>query len=370
MITKFKIFEGYSSSIAEELADQLDSSFVEEWYDKHYEMDVSEIISMSSARNILNAFDENEYKEDFMREYISGYEFSEIQDSDLKSYIENHMDSDKETKILELYNDTNSDEDNDIKSEIDGIVSFTKTKTGKITIIVTSIEGKVKKYKVPEDNKIVVEDGESVEEDKLLSTEKEIDYEDYMLDDLDEDQLREVVEDSNEEEECVEETINGWYEDRSGEELLEEFYGDLEKMEGPELYKIISNYVDDDELLDNWKEGEDYEYKKEQVQEQIYRLPDIQRDLIEKNPDNALALAELWESEGDNDTIGDEHDFQKGYIEKYVKDNIDEGDDEEYIADTKADALFYLHEHFGLDDDIREEYKNYLWKVDQDKFNL
>lgn len=370
MITKFKIFEGYGNSTAEELVDQFDSSFIEEWYDEHYNIDADEIIGMSSARNILNAFDEDEYKEDFINDYVAGYEFSEIQDSDLKEYINNHMDDDKKEKILELYNESNYDDDNDITSDIEGIVSFSKTKTGKITIIVTSIDGIVKKYKNTTGNKIAVEEGDHVEEDELLSTEKELEYEDYMIDELDEDQLREVVENSNEEEECVEETVSGWYEHMSGEELLEEFYGNLDKMDGPELYKIISNYVDDDKIVDNWKNGEDYEYKKEMVREEIYRNTELQEKLIEIDQKNAVALAELWEAEGDDNNIGEQYDFQKGYIEKYIEDNTDETDEEEFISEIKSDALFYLHEHFGLDDDIREEYKNYLWRVDSDKFNL
>lgn len=370
MITKFKIFEGYGSSTASDLADKLDSDFVEEWYDEHYNIDADEIVGMSSARNILDAFDEDEYKEDFIKDYISGYEFSELQEHELKEYINNHMTDEKEEKILELYNTNNFDDDNDINSEIEGTVSFIKTKTGKRTIIVTSIDGKVKKYKIPEDNKIAVQDGEHVVVDELLSTEKEIEYEEYMLDELSEDDLKEVIEDSSEEEECIEETINGWYEGRSGEELLEEFYGDLDKMEGPELYKIISSYVDDDQLVENWKSGEDYSYKKEQIQEEIYRNTELQRALVEKDPDNALALAELWEENDDDNTIGDEYDFQKGYIEKYVKDNTDETDDEEFVSEIKSDAVFYIHDHFGLDDDIKEEYKDYMIQVDTQKFNL
>jgi hypothetical protein len=382
MITKFKIFESHGNSTADDLIDQLDSSFIEEWYNKHHDIDASEVISMSSQYSIMKFFDEDRYKKDFIRNYY--YEFSELSDHDLKEYIENHMDSDKEEKILELYNENNYDEENDIESDIEGVVSFKKTKTGKTTLIVTPTEGKAKKYKIPEDHNIVVEEGEHVIVDELLSTEKDIEYDDDMLNDLDDDQLREVIEDSSEEDDCVSWTIDNWYGSQSGVDIFDEFsglaikngkygqykYGSFEELDGSELYKHVKDYIDVEELVDDWKESEDYEYKKETVRDEIYRETELQEKLIEIDPKNALALAELWEDEGDKDNIGDQYDFQKGYIEKYVEDNTDETDDEEYISEIKSDALFYLHEHFGLDSDIREEYRNYLWKVDSDKFNL
>lgn len=369
MIKKFKIFERYNSSIEDELIDELDSSKVEEYYDDNYNIDVSELISMSSTRTLLDAFDDEKFKDDFISDYKNNYELSELSDYDLKSYIENHMTTKKENKILELYNSNNYDEDKDINSEIDGTISFEKSKKDKVIIVVTSKTGEVKKYKVPRNNKVIVENGEYVTEDELLSTEKEQFYEDYMLDELSEDDLKDVIEDSDEEYECVEETIDGWYSGETGEDIIESMYGRIDRMEPSELYKYIENYIDDDKLIENWKEGEDYEYKKEFVKEYIEREPDLQRNILGNSPSMVLKLAELFEGSTSSNNIGDEYNFQKAYIEQYAIENADE-DDPEDIKDKKEDAVLYLDDEYGLDDDIRKEYEDYMLKVTMKKYNL
>ena len=318
MIKKFKIFEKLISerySIAKDLVDQFDDTYIEKWYDDNFDMDVSEIIDMSSTRNILDCFDDDRYRDDYIQDYINSYEFSEIDKDDLKRYIEKNLTTKKEDKILEIYNSNNYDEDD-------------------------------------EDSK------------------KETEYEDYMLDELDQDELRDVIDDSNEESDCIEELINGWYSGRSGEDILEEFHGNVDRTEARELYDIISYYVDDDKLKQNWQDNKDFDYKKERLEEDLPYNVELQRDLIDKDADNAVALADLWENESSSQNIGDEYDFQKGYIEKYTKDNTDENDDEEFVSDIKSDAVKYLYDNFGLDSNIEEEYEDYMWKVTASIYNV
>ena len=377
MITNFKLFE--SSSIASDLIDYCSDDFIESWYDDHYDISVSEIVSMSTASNLLMFFDDEGYKNDFIRDYISGYEFSEIQEYDLKNYIENNLTNEKEEKILELYNSNNYSGDEDIVSDIDGIVSFViptqpndkVTRSSKRQIIVTSNTGKIKKYKSPKDFTILVQDGEEVIAGEVLSTGKETEFSSYMLDELDEDGLREVIEDSNEEDECVEESINNWYDGQDGEDLLREFHN-VDDMDASDLYDVISSYINDDKLVQDWKDNEDFTYKKECIEGDIYNNTEIQRHILEQNSDSAVQLAELWEETSSNETIGDERDFQKAYIEKYFEDNKDddEDDDSDDNKEIKADALLYLSDNFGLDSDIEEEYHDYIWKVNSAKYNI
>lgn len=372
MIKSFKIFENYGST-ANTLADQFDSDYVEEWYKENNSYDVSEIISMSSTRDILNCFDDQEYKDDFVKGYVDSYEISEFDKDELKRYVEEHLDG-KEDKILDVYNDNYYYGEDDITSDIDGVVSIKTMKDGNTKIIITPKTGKIKQYKVESDFHILVNEGEQVKIDEVLATGKSVEYDDNMLDDLAADELREVIEDSNEEYECTEWIIEGWYEGRDGEDILSEFHN-IESMEASDLYDIISNYVDDDQILKNWEDGEDYSYKQERLEEEIHRNQGLQRYLIDKDPDNASLLAELWEEEGSsgNDVIGDEYDFQKAYIQKYIKENADDEEikDEEYVGTLIEDALEYLHDNFGVDDAIEKEYYPHMWKITaKSKYNL
>lgn len=373
MIKKFKIFEKYTSS--SDLVDQFDDDFIDEWYDENYNIDAEEIASMSTIQTILDCFDDNEYKEDFIRDYVNSYDFSEIEKYDLKSFIEENLTGEKEVKILDIYNASNYDESDDITSDIDGIVLFNtttpsakKSMKSKNQIFVKSQTGEIKKYKIPKDFTILVEENQVVNKNAVLATGKETEFSNYMIDELDQDELRDVIQDSGEEEECTEQLINGWYSGQSGEDILEEFES-IKDMDPLRFYKKFSRYIDDDKLIKDWKDGEDSTYKKEQLQERIYDTKTLQRYLIKKDPDNALALADLWEEERSTKTIGDEYKFQKGYIKKYVEDNIDETDEESRTS-TIEDALQYLHENFGVHPKIEIKYEPYMWKITASKYNL
>lgn len=361
MIKSFKIFERYSSN--NELTDQFDDDYVDKWYEKNNSIDESEVISMASTDKILDYFDDDQYKEDFINGYISGYEFSELESSDLKSYIEEHLDDKKEQKILDIINSNNYDEDDDIVSEIEGKVSFIKTKKDNNRIVITSNKGEIKKYKIPGNYTILVQENQYITADTKLASGEETEFNDSMLDDLSKDELQDVIEDSNEEYDCIEETINGWYDGRSGQDILEEFHN-IDNLEASELYDIIEDYVDASKMAEDWTSEEDSDTKRERIGEEIYRDVELQRYLIEKDPDNAVEIEELWSERGSED-IGDEYDFQKGYIEKKKKDDYDpETDDEEYLSDIMGDILLYLDNSYGLNDDIEEEYSKYMEKVE------
>ena len=337
MITNFKIYgKLITESVESNLADQFDYDFVEKYYKKHHKIGLDEIISMSSHENIMNCFNGNKYKEDFLRNY--SYEFSEFDKGDLKPYIENNLDDEKKIKILEIYNKNNEDEDDE-------------------------------------------------------DYEKETEYSSYMLDELDADELREVIEDSREEDDCTDWIIQNWYAGQDGEDLFNELsgfskkknqygggysyykynkYGSSVAMDGSELYNAVSDYIDTKKLKKQWKDSEDFDYKKDTIAEEIYNSLVLQRHLIKKDPDNVTALIKLWKKNKFNsENIGDEYKFQKAYINKKLEDKMGEGDDEEYKTKLIEDSLDFLYKKFGVNDKIAKEYEPYMWKIEaQYKYNL
>ena len=111
MIKEFKIFE--KKSIKKNLVDQFDSDYIEKWYDENYDIDLSEVINMSSHNQIMDNFDEDKYKKDFLREYADSYDFNDFNEEDLLRYIKEKINEEKEIKILEIYNRNNYDEDDE-----------------------------------------------------------------------------------------------------------------------------------------------------------------------------------------------------------------------------------------------------------------
>ncbi len=330
MITKFKIFESWNST-ASDLINQFDDDYIEEYYAKNHKIGLDEIISMSSHENIMNYFDGDKYKKDWISDYISGYNFNDFDKDDLKKYIKKNIDETIENNILEIYNKNNYDEDDE-------------------------------------------------------DSEKETEFSYYMLNDLDKEELQEVIKDSRKEDNCTEWLINGWYSNQDGEDLFDEFcgwtkengyygnkeYGSFEKIENSEFYNRVSKYIDDDKLKNDWDDGTEFNSKKESVENDIYNSKILQRYLIEKDPDNADALIDLWkENKFKSDNIGSEYNFQIAYINKYIKDNMYDDGTEEDRESLIEDSLVYLQGKFGLDYKTRIKYKPYMWKVTAEfKFNI
>jgi len=333
MIKNFKTFQLLTeSSTASNLADQFDYDYVEEYYDKQYGDDIRDVIEMVSHENIMNFFNGDEYLKDWVRDYISDYEFSEFDEDDLKSYIKENIDDAKETKILEIYNNNNYDEDDE-------------------------------------------------------NSEKETEYDEYMVDELDKDELQEVIYD---EYNCTEWIINSWYEGQDGEDLFDEMcglskknnrfsgyeygnykYGSFEPISSSELYKRVSNYIDDEKLIQDFKNNTSFDTKKESIENDISFKPELQRYLLKKDPNNVDELITLWKEENSSENIGGEYKFQKAYINKQLKDNMDENDDEEYKEKLIVDALEFLYNEFGINDKIAKKYEPYMWKIEaQHKYNL
>lgn len=369
--SKIKKFEGYHNSTEKDLVEQLDQNFIEEMYDNNCTMDVDELVSIYGPNIIWNNIDDDRYVNDFIQDEINNRDMRDFSDYDFKKYIEQNISDDEEQKIIEIYKENNDIKDNDKISKIEGIVSFAKSKKGKTKIIITSSDtGEIKKYIIPIGSDILVQENERVKRGTMISKGPKLEYEDSMLDELSEDELRDVIEYCNEEDDFMEYIITDRYEGMNAHELISEWYGDIK--DGTELYKILSNYIDDDGIIEEWKSNESYDYKVEYVEGLVDNNIDIQNKLLEINPSNALLLADVYNNRNSN--ISDDYKFQKLYIQEFVKKELEEyydaDIDDELKSNTRAEALNYLFDNFGLHPDIEDEFKDDMWMIASKKYNL
>lgn len=306
MIKNFKIFESYWDTV-KELSEQFDEDFIDKYFDEHCLRTADEIIELWPT-SIWKFVDDDKYIEDYIDNEINNLNIEDFCDDDYKKYIIYNISDEKEKSVLKLYNK------------------------------------------------------------KRKKVDKETDYDDDMLDSLTEDQLRKIIEDENEEEEFVKYIITDRYEGEGAEEVIEEIYGKSWILDnGRELYTMLYNYIDDEEIVEDWKNEVD---KTEEIQENVARSQELQRELIKIDPDNAVVLAELWKEEDitdENEIIGDEYDFQKAYIQKFIN-NSENIEENETIIEN---ALEYLHDNFGVNNEIEKEYYPHMWRITaKSKYNL
>lgn len=361
-----KIYESYSQSLAEELVDELSQDTIEAYFDDNKEnsdYDIEEIIGWW-PQLVWRFIDDDKYIEDFIKDEVQNLALEDFDDDDeFREFIEDNMTTDKENKIIQLYKDNQYDDKllNDKVSKIDGIVSISPAKKTDDKIIrITSTEGKVKKYRIPENHEILVNEGDTIRNGTTLSTLK---YDDEMLSELNTQELKEVIEEDNESGEFVESIIKQKYDREDAESVITSLYG---KLEGEELYNIVKWYIDDDKIIEDYRDNEDFDTKKTFVTDHIEKDTDLQRKILEKNKANVLKLAELFTQSTSNENISDEYEFQKLYIKEYVKEN--KGDDKK--GTLKAKALKFIFDYLELDPQIEEEYKKYMWMILADKYNI
>jgi hypothetical protein len=181
-------------------------------------------------------------------------------------------------------------------------------------------------------------------------------YDSNMLDDLSEKQLRKIITSKLDESEFVEYVVRNRYEGRDAEDICSEW---LNMDDGREVYKHLSQYIDDDAVVEDWMNDVD---KRERLEEEIYRSPILQKKLLSIKKSNALLLADLFlENTHDDDNISKTYKFQKAYITKYIKKNID--------GDSLTDALKFLDDNFELNSRIMEDYRD-NWYISTKKYNI
>lgn len=375
MITNFNKFRlNENSSHAEELIEYLSDDIIEEYYKENLAYsDIDDILNIISIDTLFNHFDDNAFIESWIDGEKDSMEKDDFSDYEFKEYLKQvTLEDDIEQKVIDFYKENNDTED--IKSEVDGVVSsIVKTKDGRVVKIKTE-SGDIDNYNVENDEYIIiVKKGQTVNDDDVLAR-IDVDYDDDLLDELDNDQLWEIIEE-HDEDDFKDKTIRKKYEGQSAEDILSEFgylelpdshsyYGRSQKSYhsiAEMVYDKWGEYIDDNGIIDEYNDGDDLDYKKEEVQNYIYNEPYLQRNILSE--ETVLRLAELFEEESGNN-IGDEYDFQKLYIEQYAKENED--DDNRY-----ADAILYLAKNFNLNDQISKEYPNHLWKKEgEQEWNL
>jgi hypothetical protein len=332
---------------------------------------VEEIISIWPEL-IWNHIDDDKYVQDWIDIDINTQSISDLSDEDdFRNFLEDDWSDEREEKVVKIWKGKQFDDKryNDKVTKTEGVVSISLIKVSNDqTIKVTSFDGKFRKYRIPEEHVILVEEGQYVKKGDDLST---LAYEEYMFKDLDEDELKSMIEDLGEEEEYVEWVVKRRYEGMDAKDLIEDMYGDVTKMKSEDLYNIVQWYIDDEAIEKYYKDNEDFENKKEFVKYEIKNKIDLQKEILEKNKSNVLKLAQLYEEESCDEDMSNEYNFQKLYIEEYVKDNIDEDD---FEKDEKnhliATALKYLNDNFDLDKNIEEEYDAWRWMIDASNYNL
>jgi hypothetical protein len=199
---------------------------------------------------------------------------------------------------------------------------------------------------------------------KKLGLDEDESYEN-ILEELIISQLERIIEMTDNKEKCIKEYWEGIYHGSSAREILGEFYDqeDLEK----NGYKYVENYIDENDLLEYFYDNEDYSYKKDYVLNNMENDMNLQNKLLNLDPRNSLQLFDLINQ--DIDSIGDEYDFQKAFMNTVIEDNTDEDDDEVDELEVSKE-MKRLNDKFGVDPEIMEEYKKYTFYIDVEKFNL
>jgi len=339
-----KIYESVS-----ELVDQFDRDFIEEYFDEHLANDDFYDILEVYPQIIWNHIDDKSAMEDIMNDEINNMSVEEFDGDDIKKFINyKYLTEEEEKKIRQVYidNEIDLDELEDLKVD----------------------------YEDEDDEELKEELKEEIKEIEEKLKEINSMRTDEILDELSESELRDIIRDVFDEYEFIENIIKDRYDDYSLQDYLEEIYGSTDNITFNSYsrngtgWDWILNYVDEDAVIEEYKDNESYEYKKERFEEEIKNSIDLQEKLLEIDKENALELFDVFNDKYSDDNISDTYDFQKAYIEEYAK-NYANGDDDD-LDEGKGEALKKLNDAFGLDWDIEQEYEDYMHYIEADKYNL
>lgn len=307
MIKKFKIFEGYNDN--DDIISLLNDDDIEDlWSDRYYYDDVEEIFKMNVKHN-LNFVNGDSFLTDIISDQIDNYNVDDFDDYDFKNWIKDNIKPDIKEEVLKIYIKNNYSE-NDVTSDVE--------------------------------------------------------YDDSLLDELDENELKNIIVDLNYEGNFVEDTIRSRYENYDIYDYLDDYYGrDYDKYAN-EIYNTLSYYIDENKMVEDFNNNEDFDYKKETISNDIEYNIDIQKAIIEKDNYNILKLAKYLSNNNSTHNIMDEYEYQKMYIEEYAK----KKSNKKQAENAKAKALKFINDEFKLDSNIEDEYIDDMWMVNAANFNL
>ena len=347
-----KLFENYSKvfeSTESELLDQLDDSYIEEYWDKHLAYTDVEDVYCNFPNMVWDYINDKIALADIKRGEIDNYGIDDFSNYDFKEYINGKdVDDEDEEEIFKKHieSEIDLDELKDLKIELKGETDIDERK--RLRKEIKKIKKKIKEIR------------------ELLLSE--------VLDEMSEDDLREIITDVFDEEEFVESIIEDRFREYySLENYIESVWGSIDSIEFNSSYSNkrgdwdwLLNYLDDKALLKDFNDNEEYDHKFDSLQNNISDTKEIQEKLLEVDSKNAIELFDLFDEDTTNN-IGDDYEFQKAYVEAYAKNYAD---DESELPEGKGLALKNLYEKFGLQFDIEDEYEDYMHYVLADKYNI
>lgn len=308
-----KLFESNNDE-KEELADLLPDDYIDEYYDRNYSVSIDDALY---GVNIWDYVDDDTY----LQEYIDGY----VQNTDM-SELE-HLNIEDYEKFIKYH-------------------------------LLKKIPDNIKRY--------------LDKARKKLDLDKNFTYR-QIFDNIDisKKKLIKLIVDSGFEGEFIEEYYNEMYRNYSARDLCEEMYGEKYCDDRENAYKLMQNYLNEDDIIKAYKDNESEEYKKECVARQIDTDIDIQEKVFETNPEKSVFL--LFDVvDASKISVCDSYEYQKVYMEQSILDLKEENltDDLNEIDNEIAEKLNDLDDKFGLHEDIEKEYDKFMWMVNAKKYNL
>lgn len=155
------------------------------------------------------------------------------------------------------------------------------------------------------------------------------------------------------------EQLEDLWEDTDISDIMEQLWG---KHARYEPYNYVSQFVDKNEMVGDHLDNIDFDTKYEYLRDYIHNDYGLQKKLLEINPNTVEALFDVMDS---TVSIGTTYEFQK----LYIKTNVEREDpkDEDEIT---AHVIKQINDKFVLDPKIEKEYKDQMYMIDSEKYNL
>ena len=144
------------------------------------------------------------------------------------------------------------------------------------------------------------------------------------------------------------------WDDYTAREIFDEIYMD----EYP--YRYIKNFLNKQDIKDEFFRTTQYEDKHDYFRDCIPFDMSLQKKLIKIDPNTVKTLFDIIP---DNQKFVKTYKFQKLYLDMTSLNK----NDREYIL---ADSIKKINDNFGLNKKIEKEYKDYLYLIDVEKYNL
>jgi hypothetical protein len=178
-----------------------------------------------------------------------------------------------------------------------------------------------------------------------------------ILSKIDKKDFNELLEDLDENEEIIRNYYEEKYEDVHPEEILYDTVGKHAIEDN--LYPYLQDFIDDNQIIEDYIKNIDFTNKYEFFRDSIIHDKNLQEKIIEMDPNTIEVLFDIIDTYDREDNFGNHYKFQKLYLDQY------EGEDE-----SIAVAMKKINDKFILHPDIKKEYRNYMYLIDAESYNL